>query len=185
MLTRSHQICSVALVEALTLNTRGQGMLSVPVVLSLLVATAIGASIPDVDQPSSRINHWLPINLGHFFKHRGITHTIFGWLVFSILLFWLMNKVHPLVIWWPRDWWSAFYQGLSIGYLLHLLEDYFSNRSLNLFAPLIPVKGHRRAIDHWWGPGYQVGGVFELLCRYLALIAVVVMTVCWILRIVS
>lgn len=184
MLSRSHQICSIALVEAFALYTGNQMMSSFSTGFSLLVATAIGASIPDVDQPTSKINHWLPINLGHIFKHRGITHTILGWLVFSFLLFFLMNKVRQLTM-EPKDWWSCFYIGLSAGYLLHLAEDYFSNRSLYLFTPVIVPKGRGKTIGHWWGPGYEVGGIFETVCRYLALVMVIFMTISWLSQLLA
>ena len=68
--------------------------------------------------------------------------------------------------------------GLIFGYLLHLVEDSFSQAGINWLYPFTPYDEYvltnynkrvrkpdhfvnNKPIRHWWGKGYVTGGTFE------------------------
>lgn len=82
MLTKSHRICSIAIVELSLLLTNR--LLIDPVNnIIILAATAIGASLPDIDEYNSSASKKSVINFSLFLRHRGITHSFLGWAIFS------------------------------------------------------------------------------------------------------
>lgn len=76
--------------------------------VSLISMAIIGAILPDID-------------LKLKFKHRGITHSIIGYLFISYGLF-------------TRDYEIGLF--FSIGYLTHLLLDMLTVKGIKLFYPL-------------------------------------------------
>lgn len=173
MLARSHRLCSIALVELglLTANLLLKNPLQN---LALLCATSIGSSLPDLDQYGSTASRRSLINFSLLLRHRGFTHSLIGWLIFSYISFRLMNWLLPFKI-GPRmlaHFWPCLWLGLSIGYLLHLAEDSFSRQGVDWFWPLF--KKHRRSGWH-----YKVGGWFEKIVATLALLAIVGMSLYW------
>ncbi len=173
MLARSHRICSIAVVELGLLTTNM--MLKNPVAnLIILFATGIGSSLPDLDEYNSKASRKSIINFSLLLRHRGITHSLLGWLVFSYGLYWLMNKVMPFKI-EPNiinNYWGCIWLGLVLGYFLHLVEDSFSNQGVDWLAPFIKKKG--RPLFH-----YKVGGCFEKIVATLAYISIVGMSLYW------
>lgn len=88
-----------------------------------MVLTLIGASLPDIDHPSSFIGRKLsfiskPISI--FFGHRGITHS-FVPPALSILFAGVNNE--------PYLW-------LVFGYLMHLVGDFLTDSGIPLLWPL-------------------------------------------------
>lgn len=141
MLTRSHRICSIAIVELSLLLTNR--LLIDPVNnIIILAATAIGASLPDIDEYNSSASKKSVINFSLFLKHRGITHSFLGWAIFSGGLYYLMNKFIPIHInnLTSQNYWSALWFGLVIGYFLHLVEDSFSKQGVEWLAPFYKKK---------------------------------------------
>lgn len=174
MLGRSHRICSVAIVELGLLSTNL--ILKNPVAnVLLLVATAIGASLPDLDEYNSSASRKSIINFSLFLRHRGITHSLLGWGFFSYALYWGMNHLYPFKI-VPNiihNYWGCIWLGLVIGYLLHLVEDSFSNQGVNWLAPLVKRTG--KPLLH-----YKVGGWFEKLLASVAYFGIILMSLYWI-----
>lgn len=174
MLAHSHRICSVAIVELGLLATNS--LLSNPIPnLIILVATSIGSSLPDLDQYNSKASRHSPINFSFFLRHRGVTHSLLGWLGFSYGLYALMNhfiaiKIEPAMF---HDYWSCIWVGLVIGYLLHLIEDSFSNEGVDWLAPFSKRKG--KPLIH-----YKVGGCLEKIIASLAYAGIVIMSLYWI-----
>lgn len=112
--------------------------------IMIAVGTAIGALIPDLDSKTSTISKHTTTLFAHLFTHRGFLHSIFGWLVFCVLM--------GLIYRQPTfHWLLPFFLGLDAGYLLHLIEDSFSREGTSLLSP--SHHSNRR--------GYKVGGLGE------------------------
>lgn len=209
MLAYSHQVCSVALVEGYGLYTHNLAMASLISGCTLLIATDIGALLPDIDQANSTINQKLPVKLDRLFTHRGITHSILGFVVFVFVMHWLFNFIYSFGHFrYPLEhWWYCLWLGLVIGYLLHLIEDSFSQAGIRWGQPftrydkwsyqhygvlLRPVhhfrdNGGSKKIPcrHWWGRGYKVGGNLEVVLGTTATLAIIIMTIWWIIRLIA
>lgn len=180
MLTRSHRLCSVALVELGLFASNA--FLTNPISnIVILVATGIGASLPDIDEYNSSTSRKSLINFSLFLRHRGITHSLLGWLFFSAGLFFLMNHFMPIQLKAHAlpNWWGSLWLGLTIGYFLHLIEDSFSKEGIDWFVPFKKKKFHRS----WFH--YKVGGWFEKLLTFIAVVSIAIMTACWIFLLAS
>lgn len=152
MLGKDHQLTSVGIMGMVTLAAGFHH----PIMIA--VGTAIGALIPDLDSRTSTISKHTTTLFAHLFTHRGFLHSIFGWLVFCILM-WLVYRQPAL------HWISPFCLGLDAGYLLHLIEDSFSREGTSLLSPAHRLNRH----------GYKVGGLGE---RAFAVIIFVVGFLC-------
>ena len=174
MLTKSHRICSIAIVE-LTLLLTNRLFIDPVNNIIILAATAIGASLPDIDEYNSSASKKSIINFSLFLKHRGITHSFLGWAIFTTLLYYAMNKFLPIRInnFTSQNYWSAIWFGLVIGYFLHLIEDSFSKQGVDWLAPFYKKKRRLRFY-------YKVGGCFESFINIISYVAVIVMTFYWI-----
>ncbi len=101
-----------------------------PNLIKFYTSTIIGALIPDIDHIHSKAGRTLwflskPLKLFGI-SHRGFTHSILGFLLFSLLTKQLIDlEVIDLLIW----------LGLIIGYLSHLLADMLNVKGLPLFYP--------------------------------------------------
>lgn len=179
MLTRSHRIFSIAIVE-LGLIATDTFLINPTSNIILLLATGVGASLPDIDEYNSTTSRKSPINFSLFLRHRGITHSLFGWLAFSIILYFCMNHFFPITLSMskPPNYWKSIWLGLVIGYLLHLIEDSFSRQGV-AWLPHFFKKKHRGKFLH-----YKVGGPFERAIIFLAAIGITLMSIYWLLIII-
>lgn len=175
MLTRSHRLCSIAIVELGLLATNA-AMVNPMSNFIVLLATGVGASLPDIDEYNSTTSRKSLINFSLFLRHRGITHSLLGWLVFSIGSYFLMNHFVPIKFsaWQLPNWWGSIWLGLCLGYLLHLVEDSFSKQGVNWLAPFGKHK-NRRSIFR-----YKVGGFFERFVTFIAILGIIMMTCYWV-----
>ena len=84
--------------------------------------------LPDCDHPESSINKRVKVTkvLTFFVSHRGILHSIFPPIIFSILLYYYANYFIA----------GAFF----IGYFSHLLSDALTVNGINFLYPLINFK---------------------------------------------
>lgn len=141
MLTKSHRICSIAIVE-LSLLLTNRLLIDLVNNIIILAATAIGASLPDIDEYNSSASKKSVINFSLFLRHRGITHSFLGWAFFSGGLYYLMNKFIPIRInnLTLQNYWSALWFGLVVGYFLHLIQDSFSKQGVEWLAPFYKKK---------------------------------------------
>ncbi|MDR7855647.1 metal-dependent hydrolase [Tissierella sp.] len=131
--------------------------------LVLVAASVIGSLIPDLDHPKAKLNQkllfikneiyrvlfYLSLAIGFIYlyfltennifgllgivtlfiglsSHRGFTHSIIGFLTVSYMVK-LMTAKYNL---------SLVYSGFIIGYVLHLLADFFTIKGVRLFFPL-------------------------------------------------
>lgn len=182
MLTRSHRLLSVAVVEAGLILTE-DFLINPASSCVLLLATAIGTSLPDIDEYNSSVSRKSLINFSLLLRHRGITHSLLGWLIFSGVLYFLMNLVMPVKIAMSfalPNYWGSLWLGLVIGYFLHLIEDSFSYQGVHWLAPLTNEnKYHKKHFR------YKVGGFTERFLVLLSILAIVLMTIYWIILVIK
>ena len=132
-------------------------------VLVLTLAAALGSLVPDLDHPKSKLNQMFLKKNNNFYKllsflgisggfmylyflkgtdvfwilslitflfgvsgHRGFTHSILGFLSIVFVM-----KIYKLDLSFP-----SIYYGFSIGYVLHLVADFFTPKGIKLFYPL-------------------------------------------------
>ena len=139
-----------------------------------LICVSFGSLLPDIDSKNSLINKSLPINLSEYFVHRGICHSLIGWLIFCLIS---LVILFPIIC-YVKLIGTMIYLGLVIGYFLHLLEDSFSRSGIIWMYPFGKIDQKSRhkygainrpvvrfsnqcPIRHWWGRGYSVGGLGE------------------------
>jgi inner membrane protein len=88
----------------------------------------VGALLPDIDTPNSKISRKIPVIpriLSLFAKHRGIFHSIFLALGFAAVI-WIFKPVYGIA--------------LFTGYFSHLLIDGFTKRGVNLLHPVSQLR---------------------------------------------
>ncbi|MBU0579838.1 MAG: metal-dependent hydrolase [Candidatus Margulisbacteria bacterium] len=105
-----------------------------------LLGTAIGALLPDLDEPGSYISKRIPI-IPSLLKimgvpHRGVTHWFFTSLFFLAAMFLLVKTYFfdfPL--------YSILLYGLAVGYFMHLAGDMMTKGGIDkFFYPLSNAK---------------------------------------------
>lgn len=92
---------------------------------------AVGSLLPDIDHPSSYLGkrHKMVSSVTNkAFGHRGITHSLLGFILIGIIVKFIQKQyltdgIEDIVFW------------LMLGYLLHLLEDSFSQRGVKWLYP--------------------------------------------------
>jgi inner membrane protein len=117
MLYKTHVLTSIA--GALVISNSTHVDFSV----ALAGGVILGSLLPDVDEDGSFIGRkTLGVSkiIKMIFGHRGITHSLFAWFLFSI----------PYLISH-----NSFLLGLSLGYLFHILGDMFSKSGVPLLYP--------------------------------------------------
>lgn len=90
----------------------------------IVVAAGIGALLPDIDHPGSKISHKArPARLLFmWFRHRGLTHSILG----AGIVAWLCYTLLP----------SDFALAVVLAYTSHIWADMMTDRGVLLFYPL-------------------------------------------------
>lgn len=131
--------------------------------LILIGASVIGSLFPDLDHPKAKLNQKLLLFNNNFYRvifylflssifmflyffikssffgllaiitfliglsnHRGFTHSIFGFLICAYIV-----KIGSIEYGLP-----SVYSGFTIGYILHLIADFFTPQGIKLFYPL-------------------------------------------------
>lgn len=139
MLDKDHVYCS----EAVLLGSSAYQQISLKIIIPASLGIYIGCQLPDIDSPNSRINRSLrPFSkIASHFGHRGFTHSLWCWIIFSGLLYVILKytrQVPEFTSFYAI--WRVFCISLSIGYLMHLIEDWFSWSGVIWFYPF----GHYR-----------------------------------------
>lgn len=127
---------------------------------SVLFACHLSALLPDLDRPTAKIWQSFPMghNLGHIidplFKHRNVSHSILGFVVFGFLLKIILNQFPS---YWGTNidliWLSA-----QVAYASHLIADMFTVDGIPLLFPLKksfgippkPLEGIRIETGKWF-----------------------------------
>lgn len=108
---------------ALTLLIDTQLTLTPKQELWLYSSCVLGALIPDIDHPTSKINKCNPFTgiIGDLIGHRTITHSFTGLLIFDLIL-WIAN-------------FESIILGFNIGYISHLILDMMTVSGIPLLYP--------------------------------------------------
>lgn len=132
--------------------------LNVMTLVAALVASDVGALIPDMDQASNKLWDLLPVGdqLGKVFRkiflgHRTLSHSLLGlYLIYKILSWFLYKVLNPSFV-DPR----IILISIMVGYISHLILDIFTKDGLPLLFPLKikigipPVKALRITTGKW------------------------------------
>lgn len=127
---------------------------------AVLVFSYLAALLPDIDQPTGKLWHFLPFGhtLGQisdpFLEHRNLTHSLLGVGLVGVGLFYLF-RIFPH--YWGIEPQTVFIASI-IAYLSHLLADMFTNEGIPLFFPYKrffglppkPFDGFRVATGKWF-----------------------------------
>lgn len=145
MIEKTHIATSIALSAAFA------SAISYPFTVGFVAGVTLGSILPDIDHPKSFIgNHSFGLGkiINKRYGHRGMTHSLITWLIlFIILMLFVPN---------------SFTLGVSLGYLLHIKEDFFSISGVPLFLPF----DHKRRMI----PLYKTAGKFEKYIYFAALL---------------
>lgn len=127
---------------------------------AVLVFSYIGALLPDIDQPTGKLWHYLPFGDSvakiptKFLEHRNITHSILG-VCLVAAVFHILFK--PFPSYWGINTQVVFVCTI-ISYMSHLLADMFTNEGIPLLFPYHrffglppkPFDGFRVATGKWF-----------------------------------
>ncbi len=89
----------------------------------------LGALIPDIDTPNSKIGSKFGIfskAIKAVFGHRGIVHTVWGMLVLCGLFWYFVNRTYGTA--------------LFIGFFSHLLIDGLTKKGINFLHPISKMR---------------------------------------------
>ena len=153
-------------------------------ILVFLFGVAFGALTPDIDHPNSKLGRYMPKFISTNIPHRGPTHSLFAIVLLTILGMFVFNaSVEPTSFFSAYSnplshtmsgWLLHIYAGFIIGYLLHILEDYFSIDSIHLFYPIGKNKRTR------WSPfRYRTGGFTEKIIFYVTSLFAIYSVIVW------
>jgi inner membrane protein len=129
---------------------------------AVLVGSSLAALLPDIDQPASVIWDKIPF-VGHAagkvtekatFGHRNLTHSLLGFVIIGLLLYWLLSK-------FPSYWGintNVVLISMMISYAVHLLADSFTVHGIpllwpwqrNFGIPPKPLDGIRIETGQWF-----------------------------------
>ncbi|WP_051531541.1 metal-dependent hydrolase [Clostridiisalibacter paucivorans] len=161
MTGKTHMMIGAAAGITFGMNT------SIETTIGVIGAAIFGALLPDIDHPKSKLNQrilfsnnkltklitysLLGVIMYYFdFKllglvcvlvglstHRGITHSILGYLMFSAIAYKIAAE---------NGLWEV-YKGFNIGYITHLIGDFITIKGIKVFWPLdfkikfpVPIK---------------------------------------------
>ncbi|MGM0549253.1 MAG: metal-dependent hydrolase [Bacillota bacterium] len=116
----------------------------------LLPASAVGALIPDIDEPQSYAGRKIKVvskMIKSVFGHRGITHSFLGMGIISLLIYFLLDHYNLSL---------KILTMFNLGYLSHLLTDLITKAGVPL---LYPYKKKIRI------PLIRTGGKLEFVFR--------------------
>ncbi|QSS99753.1 metal-dependent hydrolase [Pontibacillus sp. ALD_SL1] len=116
------------IVSSLTAGASLSIMLSYPFHIGYVIGICFGSLLPDIDEPQSfvgRRSFGLSKHVKKRYGHRGITHSLFAWMLVSVVII-----IYP----------SFFTVGISLGYLFHLIGDFFSVSSIPILSPFKSVR---------------------------------------------
>ena len=136
MLGKTHIAGGIALASIVSLFTVKAGYNDIEHVIlqqaSILTSAGLGALWLDIDHKNSAISRQYPVIsfiVRLFVTHRGATHSILFYLMFSLLGFLIAQTIGTGIALWIAI-------GFSIGYASHILLDSLNPRGVPLFYPL-------------------------------------------------
>lgn len=146
---KAHMASSLALGAGMAATTVAPCSFTVTYALGI----TLGSILPDIDEPTSIIgkhSFGLARIIKRHFGHRGITHSLFAWGLLTLVCF---NQ--------PTD----FFIGISLGYLFHIIGDFFSVASVPLFLPFHKFRLRNMPF------AYRADGKAEKLIEFLSIVS--------------
>lgn len=138
MTGRTHDLAAFTLLTATVAYMPIQEMTLATAIVAF-TANMVGALAPDIDQTTSSI--WEKVRFGRiisgiisplFGKHRFISHSIVGIVLFSVIVRFLLGIVGTVLLVDMDVVWFAF----MIGFVSHLLTDMLTRDGIPLLFPL-------------------------------------------------
>jgi inner membrane protein len=127
-----------------------------PFSIGYVVGLTLGSLLPDIDEPNSYlgrrslgISYLIHKKLGH----RGLTHSLPAWMVFSVYC-----CIFP----------NYFTLGLSRGYLFHIIGDFFSVTSVPLLSPFNEYSPQNMLFS------YRTGSFAEEIIKITSILVLVI-----------
>ncbi|MEI4802947.1 metal-dependent hydrolase [Bacillus sp. FJAT-51639] len=148
----THMTTSVALGATLSFIS------GYPFSFGYVTGILLGSLLPDIDEPNSYIGRrslGIAKVVKKKFGHRGLTHSFVAWIIVSLLYF-LFSY--------------SFLLGLSMGYLFHLIGDYFTNQGVRLFIPF-DDKRYKAPIT------FKVGSSIENVIFWISMVSFIVLLI--------
>ncbi len=158
MLARTHSIVAFACMSSAVIYFAPIDVNTTTFALALMFNT-MGSLLPDIDQASNKLWDLLPFGDTFakyfnkmFLSHRGLTHSIIGFILVDKLIRWLLPIIlngHFIDIF-------TVYSALMIGYISHLIADCLTEEGLPLLFPLKykfgfpPIKRWRIKTGGWF-----------------------------------
>lgn len=127
---------------------------------AVIVFSYIGALLPDIDQPTGKLWHYLPFGdtVGRLsdplMEHRNITHSLLGTAIVGVGFYFLLRSFPA---YWGIDNHTVFIC-IMIAYLFHLIADLFTNEGIPILFPYHrffglppkPLDGFRVSTGKWF-----------------------------------
>ncbi len=158
MLARTHNIVAFACLSSAVVYFAPIEVRALTFGLAL-VANAVGALLPDIDQASNKLWDLLPFGDTFakyfnkaFLTHRGLSHSIIGFILTDKFFRWIL----PIILNGKFIDIFMVYSALMIGYISHLIADSVTEEGLPLFFPLKykfgfpPIRSWRIKTGHWF-----------------------------------
>jgi inner membrane protein len=131
-------------------------IIAIPFSIGYVAGLTLGSLLPDIDEPNSYlgrrslgISYLIHKKLGH----RGLTHSLAAWIVFSVYCCILPN---------------SFTLGLSMGYLFHIIGDFFSVTSVPLLSPFHEYRPQKMLFS------YRTGSFTEEIIKITSILVLVI-----------
>ncbi|EZP77407.1 membrane-bound metal-dependent hydrolase [Parageobacillus genomosp. 1] len=137
------------IVTSLCLGAAAAAYTSLSFTASYTAGVVIGSLLPDIDEPKSYVGRrsmGMSNKVKEAFGHRGMTHSLVVWGVIALVISWESS--------------SLFAAGFVLGYLFHILEDFFSVQGVPLFWPF--------TVKRLKIPIYRTGNLVEKALFYVA-----------------
>jgi inner membrane protein len=137
------------IVTSLLLGATVAAQTSLSFTVSYTAGVVVGSLIPDIDEPKSYVGRrsmGVSNKVKEAFGHRGMTHSLVVWGIIALVMMWESS--------------SLFAIGFVLGYLFHILEDFFSVQGVPLFWPF--------TLKRFKIPIYRTGSFIEKALFYAA-----------------
>lgn len=125
---------------------------AVPFSTGYVAGIILGSLLPDIDEPNSYLGRrslGVSSYINKKFGHRGLTHSLAAWVVFTVYCY-----IAP----------NSFTVGLFLGYLFHIIGDFFSVSSVPLLAPFHEYRPKNMLIS------YKTGSYAEEIIKYFSML---------------
>ncbi|UOE77884.1 metal-dependent hydrolase [Parageobacillus thermoglucosidasius] len=142
------------IVTSLLLGATAAAQTPLSFTVSYTAGIVVGSLIPDIDEPTSyvgRRSFGVSNKVKEAFGHRGMTHSLVMWGIIALVISWESS--------------SLFAVGFALGYLFHILEDFFSVQGVPLFWPFISKR--------FKIPLYRTGNIVEKALFSAALVLLI------------